>query len=150
MNTSRKILLVEDNADHVYLFMRALRTSGLDIEVDHVPDGREAVNYLSSRIHETAENSAQLPKLLLLDIKLPIMTGFDVLHWLSLNPAVSRKTSAILLTTSEDPEDKEKARRLRARDYWIKPPNMQGYAQLMSNLKEQLAVPSGAEDSTGW
>src|SRR4051812_45159275 len=97
MSTAPKILLVENDEDHAFLFIRALRRSDLEVEVDHAIDGKAAVDYLESRRNKKGP-SGRLPDLVLLDIGLPVLNGFEVLQWLSSQPELGEKTRTIFLT----------------------------------------------------
>jgi CheY-like chemotaxis protein len=147
MSMAPKILLVENDEDHAFLFMRALRQSGLEVEVDHATDGKAAVDYLQSRRKKKGPGG-RMPDLVLLDIGLPVLNGFEVLQWLSSQPELGRKTRAIFLTNSEDPEDRKKALKLQAAGYWMKPSSLKGDLEMMENLKQQLLDLKAASSHT--
>ena len=115
--------------------MRALRRSGLKVEVDHAVDGQAAVDYLARRKKETGGG---FPDLVLLDIRLPHLSGFEVHQWLATNSEPKKQPRTIFLTNSENPSDQQKAQQLSAGNYWIKPASLKGYSKLMEQIQSQL------------
>ncbi len=108
------ILHAEDDDDDAFFLDRALKFSKLPVDLIRVKDGKEAVDYL-----ERARNSGHVPSLLLLDIKMPIMGGFDVLAWLSKNPDL-KSLPVAMLSGSLLESDMEKAKLLGAVEYMVK------------------------------
>src|SRR5436309_2288972 len=76
------ILVVDDSNDDVFLLCRAFKRAGIEHALIHVSDGEEAVDYLSGHNHFSDRARYPLPSLMLLDVKMPRLNGFDVLHWL--------------------------------------------------------------------
>src|ERR1700689_1690832 len=106
MPDTPEILLVEDNADDELLTLDALRESGLDCEVVVTRDGELALEYLFAGGAWRGRDTRAQPSLMLLDLKLPKIGGFDVLT----RVRADRRTGTIpvvLLTTSSQPEDME-------------------------------------------
>src|SRR5205807_790561 len=101
------------------LTTRALHEAGVISPITHLTDGEQAMNYLAGN---PPYNRAQhpLPTLILLDIKMPKFTGFDVLAWLHLKPQLV-KIPVVVLTGSLHPEDQKQANDLRAVGYEVKP-----------------------------
>ena len=110
------VLLVEDSQDDAFLFSWALEKCGLDVCLHHAWHGGEAVEFL----HQAVARAAALPKITFLDIKMPIMNGFEVLQWVRANPALTNLPVAVL-SGSEQPRDKALAAKLGANEYLIKP-----------------------------
>src|SRR6266446_7503929 len=80
ISNARHVLVADDDENDVFLLRRAFQKAGLPHTLIHVRDGQEAINYLSSK---TSPNGKQTkPNLLLLDLKMPLVDGFDVLVWL--------------------------------------------------------------------
>lgn len=111
------VLLVEDSQDDAFLFEWELEKSSLEVALHHAWNGREAVDFLQSVRNRGSE---AIPTIVFLDIKMPIMNGFEVLEWLR-SPAWSLPVPIIVLSGSEQPEDKARAFRLGASDYLVKP-----------------------------
>jgi two-component system, response regulator len=104
-----QVLLVEDNADDELLTMRALRSCGLGDEVSVARDGLEALEILF-------EEEAGAPGLVLLDLKLPEISGLEVLKQIRAHPK-TRTTPVVVLTSSDDQGDLAASYRLGANSY---------------------------------
>jgi CheY-like chemotaxis protein len=110
------VLLVEDNADDLFLTLRALRQTGLPLLVDTVGDGVEALDYLCGRLAQPAA----LPGLVLLDLQIPRFNGLEFLAQLRDNPALS-EIPVVALTASDNPRDQLRSRELGVIAYLLKP-----------------------------
>lgn len=110
------ILMVEDDPNDAFLIQRALRRAGLPAAA-HVSDGEEAVEYLSARGKYA---NRVLPRVLLLDLKLPRLGGLEVLRWLRNEPAL-RFLPVVMLTSSALKSDIESAYSLYTNSYLVKP-----------------------------
>jgi len=126
------VLVVEDDPNAVLLLDRALHRVGLQIPVVVVRDGDEAVEYLSGRGRFGDRGKFPLPCLILLDLKLPRKSGFEVLEWLRAQPDLE-KTSVVVMTSSSHPADRKRAFELRAAAYLVKPI---GFTELVAMAKE--------------
>src|ERR1051326_416272 len=106
MGTSQILLLVEDNEDDVFLMVRALKSAGVDLPLQVLSDGREALDYLSATGPYADREVYPLPAVIFLDIKLPQLSGLEVLRWLRNQPQSElRRTVVIVLTSSNHPGD---------------------------------------------
>lgn len=114
------VLLVDDDQNDVLLIQRAMKTAGLSYPVIFRHDGEEAIEYLSGRPPYSDRTKHPLPTLVLLDIKMPKMTGFDVLTWLQNQPGLA-KIPVVILTASVREEDENEAEKLGAVGYRTKP-----------------------------
>jgi CheY-like chemotaxis protein len=114
------ILLVEDNPDDAFMVTRALKQAGVAQPLFHVRDGEEAVNYLSGKPPYEDRAKYPIPGLVLLDLKMPRLTGLDVLTWLQTQPALSR-VPVVVLTGSVRSEDRDEAQKRGAVGYQVKP-----------------------------
>lgn len=110
------VLLVEDSPDDAYFFQRALARARVPCSVKHVLNGREAVDLLAA----ASASGAQLPDLIFLDLKMPVMSGFDVLEWLQKQPFAA-KLRVFVLSGSNQQYDRERAQSFGASDYLVKP-----------------------------
>ncbi|MFN3683762.1 MAG: response regulator [Fimbriimonadaceae bacterium] len=99
---AKVVLLVEDNADDERLTLRALRKNNIMNEVVVACDGEEALDYLFGRGRHAVREHASMPAVVLLDLKLPGMTGIDVLKEIRSNPG-TRLLPVVVLTNSDDP-----------------------------------------------
>jgi two-component system response regulator len=104
MNSSRSILLVEDNPDDIDLTRRAFQRAGLTQPLDVVDDGVEALDYLFAREAHAHRASEPLPALVLLDLKLPRLDGHEVLRQIRAN-ARTRFLPVVVLTSSDEEKD---------------------------------------------
>lgn len=114
------ILLAEDHPDDVFVFRLALQKAGLSNSLFVARDGQEAIDYLGGEGPYACRQSYPLPKLFLLDLKMPRMDGFDVLTWLKDRPEFDELPVVVLSTSSLD-DDIQKAKKLGADDYRVKP-----------------------------
>ena len=114
------LLLVEDEEDHARLIQKALKEYGhLKNPIYWVKNGEEAIEYVTGTGKYNKEN-APTPGLILLDIKLPMKGGFEVLEELKSNE-MYKTIPVVVLTTTSNTNDIERAKRLGANDYLIKP-----------------------------
>ena len=84
------ILLAEDSEDDVILIERAFRKARLMVPLKVVHDGQEAICYLSGFAHFGDRTQFPLPDIFLLDLKLPIRDGFEVLRWMKTQPELKK------------------------------------------------------------
>ena len=123
------ILMVEDNRVDIFLTKEILsEIEGTDCHVDTVSDGIEALSYLHRR---NGYEHAPKPDLILLDLNLPRMHGFDLLTRMKADPEL-QTIPVCVLTTSEAKEDIEKAKELKAECYLIKPLNLDQFEAAFS------------------
>ena len=121
-----RVLIAEDNADHLYLATHALRSiPGVRMEVATVRDGEEALEYLHG---EGPHADRSLPHLVLLDLSMPRKGGLDVLREVKHDAALSH-IPVVVLTSSNRPEDINAAYDLGANCYVQK---SQGLSSLAS------------------
>jgi CheY-like chemotaxis protein len=112
-----RVLLVEDDEDHVFLIRRALTDlPGVAVAVEVAADGEQALERLARARFE----AGGLPQLVLLDLKMPRMGGLEVLGDLRADER-TRDLPVVVLTSSEHPEDREEALRLGATWFVCKP-----------------------------
>jgi len=127
------ILLVEDDPNDVLLIRRAFRKSDVANPIQVVGDGEEAIAYLSGRGPYADRERTPLPVLLLLDLKLPRKSGFEVLEWLRQQPGLKRLPVAVLTSSAETP-DVNRAYDLGANSYLVKPVRFEGLLRMVQTL----------------
>ncbi|HLP26590.1 MAG TPA: response regulator [Acidobacteriota bacterium] len=130
MNNCAPLLLVEDNEDDVFIFQRAFRRAGLGVPLQVASDGQDAIDYLSGAGHYRDRAAHPLPAMIFLDLKLPRRSGHDVLSWIGQQtdlPALP----VIILTSSAEQRDLQRARDLGALHYLVKPPSPAALAELV-------------------
>jgi CheY-like chemotaxis protein len=130
----KSILLVEDNEDDAYLMTRALRTAEIDSPVHVVTDGEQAMDYLKGTGRYIDRGEYPLPSLILLDLKLPRVSGFEVLEWIQRESSLPQLV-VIVLSSSGEVRDVNMAYRFGARSYLVKPPRAANFVDLAKGLK---------------
>jgi len=128
------VLYVEDSADDFVLFKLASRKCGTPFSLQHAADGEQAIAYLSGA--ETYANRAEFPfpDLVLLDLRMPRLDGFEVLHWIRSNPA-TKTLPVVVLAGSSFRADIRRALELGANSYAAKP----GRFEELEVLIDQIA-----------
>ena len=115
------ILLVEDNDDDIFLMEQALRSAGVTNPWFVVNDGQEALDYLRGAGTFADRQKFPFPKLTFLDLKLPYRSGLEILEWLGQQRHLP-ETTVVVLTSSSEPRDLQRAYALGAKTYLVKPP----------------------------
>jgi two-component system response regulator len=100
----RNILLVEDNPSDVELTKRAFEKAGITNTLVVASDGREALDYLFATGKFEGQQTENLPALVLLDLKIPVIAGLEVLKCIRNNP-VTKRLIVVILTTSVEHKD---------------------------------------------
>ena len=131
MNTC--ILHVEDEEADIFLLRRAFSRAGVDASIKAVTDGEMAISYLSGAGPFADRRENPLPSLVLLDLKLPKVTGFEVLAWLRRQPHL-RSLVVIVFSSSADPKDVDRAYELGANSFVQKPPAVEQTVRLVEIL----------------
>jgi CheY-like chemotaxis protein len=127
------VLAAEDEESDAALLQLAFRRAGSPGNLVVVRDGQEAIEYLNGDGRYADRAMYPLPSLLLLDLKMPRMTGFDVLAWLKENPQF-KDLPVVVLSSSSHESDIERARQMGAWDYQVKPHGMPQFLQLIKHL----------------
>jgi CheY-like chemotaxis protein len=115
-----RILIVEDNDDDVALIRRAFKHCKILNPLSVVSDGDAAVAYLSGTGPYADRAEHPLPALVMLDLKLPRRSGLEVLEWMKQQPLLKR-TPVVILTSSKEHRDVNRAYDLGANSYLMKP-----------------------------
>ncbi len=134
MTDNPTILLAEDDPDDVLLTQIALRKARLANPLQVVRDGEEAIAYLTGDGLFANRSQYPLPMLLLLDLKMPKVTGFEVLDWLRKQPILGRMPVAVMSSSEHDPHITQ-AYELGADSYLIKPPDAEALLGLVQRLQ---------------
>ena len=128
-----EILLVEDNPDDVELTLHALRSRHVANRIHVARDGAEALAYLLPAEGEAEVDARHLPRLVLLELKLPKVSGLEVLAKLKANPSTAR-IPVVMLTSSREDRDIEEAYRLGVNSYIVKPVEFETFAGAVQSL----------------
>jgi len=133
MSARSLILLVEDSRDDAFFLRRAFLKAGLSHPIVDVRNGQQAVNYLSGNALYADRSLYPLPKLVLVDLKMPLMDGFELLMWLRSRPELEQ-LPVVVISSSALATDKEKAIKLGAKDYFVKPNDPEELVQVVEAL----------------
>jgi CheY-like chemotaxis protein len=139
MGKQSNILLVEDDINDVLLFKRALSRADLTFHLNVVHDGDEAIDYLAGNRKFANREKYPIPDGVILDIKLPFRTGFEVLDWIRHN-SETPDLKVMMLSSSDDPSDKSQARKLRANGYTVKPMTQEDLCQAIIKLAQAWSL----------
>ena len=131
--TERTILLVEDNPDDEALTTRALRMAKIANDIVVARDGAEALDYLFGEGGYAGRDVSQVPALVLLDLKLPKLSGLEVLQRLRGDPR-TRLVPTVVLTSSSEDEDMLRSYESGANSYVRKPVEFGAFANAVSQL----------------
>lgn len=131
--SEKTILLVEDNPDDEEFTLRALRKANVTNEIMVVRDGGEAVDYLFGTGKYAGRDPDERPAVVLLDLKLPKLSGIEVLQRMRAFPA-TRFVPVVVLTSSSEEEDKLKSYASGANSYVRKPVEFAAFANAVASL----------------
>lgn len=129
----KTILLVEDNDDDARLTIRALQRNNILNRVVLAADGAEALDYLFGTGAHAGRDPAQLPQVVLLDLKLPKVNGLEVLERVRADER-TRLLPVVVLTTSNEEADVVRSYRLGANSYIRKPVDFEQFAEAVRQL----------------
>jgi two-component system, response regulator len=121
------IILVEDDPDDARLTIRALKKRNLANNLLHLWDGEEAIHYLKNN------KNNNLPKLILLDLKMPKIDGIEVINFLK-NDAHLKSIPLVVLTSSKEDRDIKKVYNLGANAYIVKPVDFENFDKAVSEI----------------
>jgi len=123
------VLLVEDEPGDAFLVRRALEKASIPLRLHHVADGEEAIRYLAGEPPFEDRRVCPLPVLVILDLKLPRRSGFDVLHWRA-ERLLPRRIPVVVMTSCVGEEDVNRAYELGADSYLVKPVAPEAFQEL--------------------
>ena len=134
METPVTILVAEDDPNDIMLLRRAFYKAGVEVPIHFVRDGQEVIDYLQGQppFEDPAQNP--VPTLLLLDLKMPKLNGFEVLEWLR-RQAFLHRLPVVIFSGSSEPEDRRKAYSLGAGSYVVKPQDPDQFMEVVRVLK---------------
>ncbi len=129
----KNILYAEDDPDDVVIINIAFRRAGFSSSLACVDDGEGAIAWLKGEGVYADRSQYPLPDLLILDLKMPKKSGFDVLEWLRNSDGV-KNLPTIVLSSSDDPRDMERASKLGATRYFKKSATCQNVIEYLRSF----------------
>jgi len=126
-NNAVEILLIEDNPDDAGLTIRALKKYHLANHLLHLSDGEEALNYIFS------ENLTTIPKIILLDLKMPKVDGIEVLRKIK-SDEHKKIIPVVVLTSSKEERDIVESYKLGVNAYIVKPVDFDKFVKAISEI----------------
>ena len=141
------ILLAEDDPNEVFLMQRAMKRAAVPNPVFIVSNGQEVIDYLSGKGDYRHREKFPLPGLMLLDLRMPWMDGFDVLRWLRGQPQFGA-VRVVVLTSSKLQSDMDKSRQMGAYDFRVKPHEFDDLVQLVDDVWRRWSDEQGRLSGT--
>lgn len=135
----RTILLVEDNEDDVFFMQQATKDARIENPMQVAENGQQAIDYLAGNGAYSDRDKFPLPFLVLLDLKLPLVMGMDVLKWIRTRPELETML-VVILTSSRESRDIEAAYRLGVNSYLVKPPTPEMLRELVKSIGDYWIV----------
>jgi len=132
------VLLVDDDDGCAILMRAAMEKAEVDYSLQYVSDGKEAMDFLSGAGKYQDRNKFPMPSLVLLDLKMPNVNGFEVLHWKSKQRSLDW-LPVVVWSTADVDSDQQEVMALGADAYLVKPMKLQDLMNLARKLLELMA-----------
>lgn len=133
-NEAFTVLLVEDDLNDIFLVKRAFKKALLRNPLQVVTDGQEAIHYLQGEAKYADRDAYPLPTLIVMDIKMPLKSGFEVLEWVKTAEPPLRRIPVVIVSSSDNPADINRAYELGANAYMVKPVDFRAVEQLFESI----------------
>lgn len=130
------VLVAEDDPNDVFLLRRAFQKAGVFNAVVVAHNGQEAIDYLSGGGAFQNRGDHPFPALMLLDLKMPLVDGFDVLAWLRKHPPTNQ-LPVVVLSSSNQEKDIERAQQMGASDYCVKPQQFEELVEIVKGVRDR-------------
>jgi two-component system, response regulator len=140
--SDKYLLLVEDNPDDVELAKMAFKKCRIPQNFSVVSDGEEALDFLFRRGKYAERDHGLNPALILLDLKIPCLSGLEVLQQIR-GDARTRAIPVVILTSSVEETDKEACLQMGADDYFVKPVDFDEFIELVRQLNSRWLGQNG-------
>ncbi len=134
-NARQVVLYVEDSEADFALLKLASRRCGTPFSLQHAPDGEKAIEYLNGTEAYSDREEHPFPDLVLLDLRMPLLDGFEVLQWIRDNPA-TRTLPVVVLAGSSFRADVRRALELGANSYAVKPEKFEELEVLIEQIAD--------------
>jgi CheY-like chemotaxis protein len=132
-NRQFTVMLVEDDLNDIFLVKRAFKIAHIYNPLQVVTDGQEAINYLRGMEKYSDRQTYPLPQLIVMDIKMPRKSGFEVLDSVKHDPLL-RRIPIVIVSSSDNPSDINRAYELGANAYMVKPMNFKAVEHLFESI----------------
>ena len=132
-NKEVEILLIEDNPSDAEMTIRALRKNNIANNLVHLKDGEEALEFIFGTGQYSGRNTNNLPKVILLDLKMPKVDGIDVLKKIKSDENTKQIPVVILTSSNEDP-DISVCYKLGSNSYIVKPVGFENFTKAVAQL----------------
>lgn len=132
-NNDVEILLVEDNEEDAELTIRALKKNNLTVNLVHLKDGEQALEFIFCTGTYSTRNFAQQPKIIMLDLKMPKVGGMEVIQRLK-SDEETKSIPIVILTSSKEDPDIQRCYSLGANSYIVKPVGFENFTKTVSEL----------------
>jgi two-component system response regulator len=133
MEHNVEILLIEDNRHEAKLLIRNLRKNNLANHLLHLDDGAEALNFIFAKEKYSDRQVEDCPRLILLDLKIPKVDGFEILKRIKSDPG-TQSVPVVILTSSREEQDIVNSYKLGANSYLVKPVNFDSFSKAVTEL----------------
>lgn len=127
------VLLVEDNPNDLLFMERAILRSGLPFSLHWVADGEQAVSYLQGQDCYSDRNCHPLPTIIISNLKMPRMSGLQLLQWVRQQPQW-QDLPVVMLSSSDDPVDLGQAEELGVRFFFVKPTDPNNLVAILQQI----------------
>jgi CheY-like chemotaxis protein len=146
MSNPKPVLIADDDPNDVFFLRRAFKKAGFDHLIMDVRDGTEVIEYLSGGSVYEDRGKFPLPALVFLDLKMPKMTGFEVLEWLQSKPEY-KNLPVVVFSSSALDTDRAKASLLGASEYRVKPNDLDELILMVKEVSATWLKDAGKENS---
>ena len=133
MENEIEILLIEDNPNDAEMTLRALKKKHIANTIIHLKDGAEALDFFKAKGNFEGRNVNTMPKIVLLDLKMPKVDGIEVLRYLKSNEHTKTIPVVVLTSSKEDPDIKI-CYELGVNSYILKPVGFENFLKAISEL----------------
>lgn len=132
-STPVEILLIEDNPSDVKLTLKALQKHSLANKVTVLKDGAAALDFLFAQGIYSDRNFKEVPKVIFLDLKLPLVDGIEVLRKIK-SEDLTKRIPVVVLTSSKESRDIDECYKLGVNSYVVKPLDFEKFLEAVSNI----------------
>jgi CheY-like chemotaxis protein len=133
MKSPAHILLIEDNRMDIELTLDAFNEAHIANTIQVAKNGQEGLDYLYGHGDYADRQKYPLPHLILLDLKMPCVDGFEVLRQVKSTPIIKR-IPVIVLTSSKEEGDRALSYDIGANSYLVKPVSFEGFAEVVKHI----------------